>query len=292
MSVIDLANLPPPDAVEQLSFEEAVSTMKDDLAARFPPVAPILQLDSSLLTKLLQVFGYRDTLVRARINDAVLSVLIAFSNGADLDHLGAFYGVGRRLIAPAVDGVPAVLESDSELRRRILLAPESFSVAGPEGAYLFHALKADPRVLNAEVWSPSAGEVSVAIQSREGDGTAPPELVAAVRSHLLRPDIKPLTDVVTVQSIVSHTFAVSIDAYVLPGPDPVLVKTSIEKAILAAAAARRTPSRDMPRSALIAAAQLAVVDRVSLVSPAADIAMGHGEVPVLSGLSVRVHSHE
>src|SRR3546814_9711108 len=47
------------------------------------------------------------------------------------------------------DLIPAVMESDSDLRRRLVLAPEGYSVAGPEGAYIFHALSAHPDVLDA-----------------------------------------------------------------------------------------------------------------------------------------------
>ena len=64
------------------------------------------------------------------------------------------------------------MESDPDFRRRIQLAPEGFSVAGPEGAYIFHALSADPGVLDACATSPSPGEVVVTVLARAGDGTA------------------------------------------------------------------------------------------------------------------------
>ena len=44
---------------------------------------------------------------------------------------------------------PAIMESDEALRRRALLAPEAYSVAGPEGAYISHALGASGDVLDA-----------------------------------------------------------------------------------------------------------------------------------------------
>ena len=235
--------------------------------------------------------AYRELLVIAAINDAVRAVMVAFAVDADLDHLAAFYGVSRRVITSATSNTPAVLESNEEFRRRVLLAPEAFSTAGAHGAYVFHALSADPRVLNVDVWSPAPGEVTVAVQSREGDGLAPTDLVAAVRGQLTRPDIKPLTDVVSVRSVTNHSYAVSLDAYILPGPDPLTVTSAIEAAITKEATARRTPARDMPRSALIAAAQLPVVDKVSLVTPGGDIARDYGEVPVLAGLDVRVQTY-
>src|SRR3546814_19943147 len=75
----------------------------------------------------------------------------AYATGADLDNLAALLGVTRFELEPgdSVLGIPAVMESDSDLRRRLVLAPEGYSVAGHEGAYIFHALSAHPDVLDA-----------------------------------------------------------------------------------------------------------------------------------------------
>src|SRR5690606_24987794 len=113
---------------------------------------------------LQQADAYRELLAYAAINDAVRSVMIAFAVGADLDHMAAYYGVTRRIITPAAGSTAAVLESDAEFRRRALFAPEAMAAAGPHGAYVLHALTADPRVLNVDVWSPDPGKVTVAVQ--------------------------------------------------------------------------------------------------------------------------------
>ena len=70
------------------------------------------------------------------IEAAVRGVLIAYAGGPDLDNLAALLGVPRQEIAPANSqtNTPAVLEDDTALRRRVLLAPDSFSVAGPASA--------------------------------------------------------------------------------------------------------------------------------------------------------------
>ena len=82
------------------------------------------------------------------------------------------------------------MESDADFRRRIILAPEGYSVAGPEGAYIFHALSADPDVLDASATSPTPGEVVVTVLSRTGDGTAPPELLATVEAAGSADDVR------------------------------------------------------------------------------------------------------
>ena len=54
-------------------------------------------------------------------------------------------------------------ESDDHLRARIWKAPESFSVAGPYGAYEYWASSANPDIIDVSVWSdpPNAGKVFI-----------------------------------------------------------------------------------------------------------------------------------
>jgi phage-related baseplate assembly protein len=108
--------------------------------------------------------------------------MLAYATGPDLDHLAALVGVKRLTITPAdpLTNTPAVMESDDALRQRVVLAPDSFSVAGPELAYVFHARSADPEVLDASCTSPSPGEVVVTVLGRGGDGTVSPEVIQAV----------------------------------------------------------------------------------------------------------------
>lgn len=292
---LDLSRFPPPLAIRGIDYEAILAERK----ARFVELMKarrgdynVESLVSDTAVELQETDAGREMLALIRVNDAVRSVMVAFATGTDLDHLAAFYGITRRVIVLASGSTPQVLESDAEFRRRVLLAPEAFAAAGPPGAYIYHALSADPRVLNVDVWSPDPGDVALAIQSREGDGLAPPDLVEAVRARIMHTYIKPLTDVVTVRSVTNHGYSVDLDAFILRGPDPLAVHGLIENSVLATAASRRTPARDMPRSALTAAAQLSMVDRVLLGSPVDDIAMGYGEVPVINGLNVRVHAND
>jgi phage-related baseplate assembly protein len=50
----------------------------------------------------------------------------------------------------------ADVESDDHLRARIWMAPESFSVAGPYGAYEYWAASANPEIIDVSVWSDAA----------------------------------------------------------------------------------------------------------------------------------------
>lgn len=270
-TAVDLSRLPAPQVVEALSFEIILADMLADLRARDDSFTATVESDPAY--KILEVAAYRELLLRGRINDAARAVMTAYATGADLDQLGALVGVGRLLIAPAdaLTGAPAIYEPDTELRRRITLAPEGFSVAGPEGAYIFHALSAAADVLDASATSPEPGQVLVTILSRSGDGTAPPLLLDAVEARLSAGDVRPLTDEVIVQSATIVDFDIDASIATYTGPDPALVLAESAARLDALLLEQRRLGRDVTRSAIFAALHVPGVQNVTLTSPAADI---------------------
>ncbi|PWE52158.1 baseplate assembly protein, partial [Metarhizobium album] len=182
---LDLSRFPPPLALRDMDWGRIYSERLERLKA----VLDAKGFDYSVEMLVTDTAGWvqhgdaeREMLVIGAVNDAVRAVMPAFAMDADLDHLALLYGITRRVIGHKDDGTP-ILEGNDEFRRQVLLAPEAFSTAGTPGGYMFWALRADPRVLNVDVWSPAPGEVTVAVQSREGDGLAPTDLVAAVRGQ-------------------------------------------------------------------------------------------------------------
>lgn len=291
---LDLSRFPAPLAIRGIDYETVLAERKARLVALMAQHGIAydvegLETDPAIIVE--ETDAWRELLVLAAINDAVRSVLVAFATGSDLDHLAAFYGMTRRVITPATDDMPAVMESDAEMRRRALLAPEAFATAGTHGGYVFHALSADPGVLNADVWSPAPGHVRVAIQGRNGAGVADEATVEAVRAHLLADDIRPLTDVIAVSSVETHDYTIALTIFIQPGPDPAAVKDGAIASLTAMVAARRIPGRDVPVSAIIAAATIGPVDRVVVTEPAGDVVMDHGELAVCTGITVEVDHH-
>lgn len=277
---VDLSLLPPPAVVEPLDFEAVLASMQTDALAVFPELADVLALESEPVTKLLQVMAYRELLLRARVNDSARAVMLASATGADLDQLAALLGVARLVLDPgdatAIPPIAATLESDADLRRRVQLAPEGFSVAGPEGAYIFHALTVADAA-DASVESPAPGEVLVSVLSRLGDGTASAELVQAVAAVLTSTGVRPLTDQVTVQSAQIVPYTVAATLWVLPGPDAAVVLAAAQARVAALAESTRKLGRDIVRSALIAALHVDGVQRVDLLAPAADIVLTNSQ---------------
>lgn len=284
-TAVDLSELAAPDLVETLSYEEiyaatvaAVRMLIPDFAAR----------ESDPATVALQVFAYREMLLRQRVNDAARALYVAHANGADLDNLGALFGVARFKISDAIpdQGIAAVWESDEDFRRRIVLAPEGYSVAGPEGAYIFHALSADADVLDASAISPDPGEVLVTILSRQGDGAASPELVALVKTYLSAESRRPLTDFVEVQSAEIVNFAVVAQITTFAGPDSAVVMGEARAQLDDYLKSSFRMGRDITISGLHAALHRAGVQNVVLTSPAADIVIDRTEAAHCTGITL------
>jgi phage-related baseplate assembly protein len=116
-------------------------------------------------------------------------------------------------------------------------------------------------------------------------------MIGAVRDYLYRDDIKPLTDVVVVRSVTNFTYRIKADVYIAPGPDPIMVRDQVLQSLQAMAAGRRTPARDVPRSAIYAAAQIGPVDKVVLHEPTVDIARDYGEVGICTGIEIKVMTY-
>lgn len=285
-TAIDISKLSSPDLIETLSYEQilaeaiaAVRILIPDFAAR----------ESDPATVILQTMAYREMLLRQRVNDAARSVMVAHAMGADLDNLAALFGVPRLLLVAADpdQDIAEVWESDEDFRRRIVLAPESYSVAGPEGAYIYHALSADPRVLDVSAISTVPGQVIVTILSRIGDGSAPADLVDIVLAYLSAETRRPLTDQVLVRSATIIDFAVEAEITTFSGPDAALVIAEAKRRLAAYLAASHRMGRDITISGLHQALHAEGVQNVRLISPAADLVIERTEAAFCTGIDIR-----
>jgi len=271
-TTLDLSRLPAPIIVEQKDFE----TILAEMVARVRELLPSFDatIDSDPAVKVLQVAAYRELLIRQAFQDGGKQLMVAFATGDRLDHLGALVGVARLVVTPAspVTGAAATRESDDVFRQRIVLAPEGFSVAGPELAYVKHAKDASADVLDASATSPAPGEVLVSVLSATGDGTAPPALLDAVAAIVTDDAIRPLGDLVSVASAAIIDFAVTARLVTFAGPDITLVVAAARARLDAYLAFNRKLGRGITTSGIIAALAVEGVHKVALLAPIADIA--------------------
>lgn len=268
---LDLSRLASPVFVEQLSYETILALMVADVQMRLPSFDATV--DSDPAVKVLQVAAYRELLIRQAFQDGATQMLVAYASGVNLDHLGALVGVSRLEVTPAntQTGSAQVLETDDALRARIVLAPESFTSAGPELAYVSHAKGASGDVLDASATSPQPGQVLVSVLSRIGDGTASAGLVEAVNAIVTDKAIRPLGDHVGTASANIVRFNISAALVTFAGPDISVVLAASRAALDAYLADNRKLGRTITHSGIIAALTVAGVHRVDLFAPVADV---------------------
>lgn len=297
MATIDLSQLPAPNVVEQLDYESLFAERKSTLISLYPPeqqeaISRTLSLESEPLVKLLQENAYREVILRQRVNEAARAVMVAYATGSDLDQLAANNGVQRLVLKPAdsatIPPTDAVMESDSDLRMRIPQAFEGLSVAGPSGAYEYHARSADGRVADASAISPSPAEVTITILSRDNDGKATPDLLAAVDKALNDEDVRPVADRVTVQAAEIVPYQIDAVLYVLPAPEIEPVRAASEAQLKKYINTQGRLGRDIRLSAIYAALHVEGVQRVELQSPLADIVLDKTQASLCTAYSLSV----
>ena len=291
-TTVNLSQIPAPDVVEALDFETIFAAMLADLQARDPAFTALVESDPAF--KILQVAAYRELLLRQRVNDAAKAVMLAFASGADLDHIGANFGVTRLVTDPgnpaAIPPVAATMEADEDFRARIQLSPEGYTTAGSEGSYVFHALGADGAVKDAQAVSPAPGDVVVYVLGRSGDGTAPPSLLATVDAALNAERVRPMTDRLTVLAASIVSYSIEAELVMYPGPDTDVVSQAAIAAVTAYAEAQRRIGYDVTLSGLYAALHQPGVQRVEITSPTATLVIGDGEASHCTSITVTTAS--
>ncbi|NWB91610.1 baseplate J/gp47 family protein [Pseudomonas agarici] len=271
---IDLSQLPAPQVVEQIDYEQILAERKAYAISLWPveeqeDIAARLELDSEPLTKLLQENAYREMIWRQRVNEAALANLLANANDADLENLAANVNVERLVIHPGdpntVPPIPKQMEGDDSLRERAQMAWEGLSTAGPRNSYIFHARNADGRVADATAVSPAPAEVVVTVQSALGDGSAEQELLDIVAAYLSDDDRRPIADRLTVQSAVVVNYNVDALLYLNTiGPESEPILAAAEKRLLAYVRQRRRLGLEVSESAIHAALHVEGVRKVEL----------------------------
>jgi phage-related baseplate assembly protein len=107
----------------------------------------------------------------------------------------------------------ADIESNDNYRARIQLAPESFSTAGPEGAYIYWAKTADINIQDVSVTSPTPGNVNVYTLMK--DGIIPTQdILDKVYAEISPKNRRPLTDFVHALAPAIVNYDISLTYYI------------------------------------------------------------------------------
>ncbi|WP_151710700.1 baseplate assembly protein [Acinetobacter brisouii] len=282
---VDFSKLTKPNIIEEVDFESLLSERKEDLIAKWDDetdqdaVRKILNRESEPLTKFLQESAYRETVLRNRINQAALSVLLAFAEKTDLDAVVANYGMTRLLISAATTDSEAVYESDDALRLRASLVFDSLSVAGPTSAYEYHALSSDGRVADAKASSPSPAVAVVTIlQNDTSNGEATTELLTIVENYLSDENRRPVADRLTVQSVTAVEFELNAAIYTNNVPEADTLITNATAAVQAYFDESARIGRSIYLSKIFNLLHVSGVEHVEITSPLSDVIINDEQV--------------
>lgn len=237
-SPIDLSAYPISDVLEALSFEAYLARDRADLAARWNarrmtrpdlPAFNTILLESDPASVVLEVGSYRELLLRARVNAALRSLMLASATGAALDQIGVtYYRTPRR-----------TGEDDETYRQRLALAPESWSTAGPVGAYVFWGLSASADVLDIAVYSEDEGvclapRIRVVVLAKANTSEPAKEAMRlAILAALRSADLRPKGDLVAVEIVTELPFDLTVNLRVRSGVSAAIVKAAAEQRLLA-----------------------------------------------------------
>ena len=161
------------------------------------------------------------------------------------------------------------IEQDDSYKEAIHIAPESFSVAGPIGAYQYFAKHASALISDVAVSSPDPGEVDVRILLN--GGVIPgAEMLQIVSDALNERNVRPLTDHVTVQAPTAVNYDVDITYYI--DSNDVTMSSSIQTAVTEAVNnyvtwQKEKLGRDINPSELIRLVMQAGAKRVTVTTP-------------------------
>lgn len=320
----DLADLGDVPQVVPVDFEQIKSDRDAYLVAalaRYGIDFDVTKLESDpMVIAYSEGGGYQEMNFRQRVNEAIRGLSLAKAIGGDLDHIGATYaGIGRLVYDNDPDDQPANsqwdavlgrwVETDATFRQRIKLAFEAFSTAGPEGAYVFHALELDGRrdiadavayseedaatysaTLHADAYTmgliptPFAGrdegdpvlapEVLIVILPTLAYGPADAALLKRAFTACTSEEVRPIGDNVRIEAATVIEYDIDVTLYYGPGADATQMADEAKRRLAEYAAARRRIGLEVQRDVI--GGRAAVDNRVTVevTSPAADIQPG------------------
>jgi len=161
------------------------------------------------------------------------------------------------------------LETDASLAERVFLAPSSYSVAGPDDAYIYWSRTFNTDIGSVKPTSPNPCEVVVYILMK--DGTIPASgVVTGLQNYLRDGSIRPLTDQVTVATPTVKSFAIDLTYYVnrSESAHAETIQSDVEKAVQEYITWQTTEiGKDINPSELIKRVIAAGAKRVTVTAP-------------------------
>ena len=301
MSTVDFSQLPEPNLIQELDYESIFNERKEKFIALYPATEQnqwrtILNRESDPVVKVLQENAYLELLYRNRCNADARSLLLAYAEGSDLDHLALTeYGLIRLIVTPADNSVvppsPAIYESDERLRERCLLSFDGMNTAGSANAYRYFALSADGRVDGIKVKSDEETPCFLDIVITQVDsenGAASAELIQIVQTALDPDTVRPVGDRPTVKSSIATNYQIEASLYVGKNAEDALLLEAANIRLDKYIKNAQKNGESIYLSAIYAALHVDGIERVQIISPTADLVMDNYHHPYCTTKSITV----
>lgn len=193
------------------------------------------------------------------------------------------------------DGEPYTEEGDNKLRERIRLAPSTLSTAGPESAYRYFALSADPEIIDVAIDVPADEPNTVNIYPLMTGGALPDEETLRKVLSVLGDDVRPMCDLVQAFAPAAVEYTVEIKYYCTQDNEAATIQTiegeggAIDQYnAWQTAALARDINPDQLRRFILAPTEGTGAMRVDVISPTYQ-QLTKAQVAKLSGVPVITH---
>jgi len=183
-------------------------------------------------------------------------------------------------------------ESDDAFRQRIMLAPNSFSVAGPKKAYEFFAKSANQSIIDVKVTSNAPGQVD--IYALLQDGTIPnQDILNQILAICNDEKVRPLTDSVFVHAPTEIDYDIVVELILYTGAlDDEVLSTVNSNLNDYKQKTLNLLGCDVVRSQLNSLCSIdGKVYDVNIVSPSADIVVDDSEYARCNFISVTINGY-
>jgi len=127
-----LKEIPSPELLENLDFQKLLKELENTFKQCLNKEELEL-LESDNYKALLEVLAYRELILRARINEAIKSMLLPYASSNDLDNVVALYGIqrlkGSYPIAKVEFGLSEAKSTDTFIVKGLILKDDNEAVA-------------------------------------------------------------------------------------------------------------------------------------------------------------------
>lgn len=305
MSTVDFTQLPVPNLIQELDYERILNERKEKFIALYEESEQekwrnVLSRESDPVTKLLQENAYLELHYQNKCNADARSLLLAYAEGADLDHLALTeYGLVRLLVTPADNSVipplPAVYETDERLKERCLLQYDGMNTAGSANAYRFFTLSADGRVHGIKIYSHIDNPYLLDIIISQVDslnGEASQELIDIVQAALDPDEVRPVCDRPMVKSSIATNYQVSARLFIGKNAEDSLLLEAANLRLENYIQKAKKNGSSIRLSAVYAALHVDGISRVVIDAPTADIEIDTYHHPVCIAKSISIGGTE